>query len=115
MARSIAVRFGFSDGIRVLRDGSGREYSSLSAPLMHKSGRRPLMRQQLLDVKGSLSRQPHEHILEISVRVMPIDARRLNGHDPYAYLKDVLTRLLTQRVSDILELLPHRWCVSLTQ
>jgi hypothetical protein len=26
---------------------------------------------------------------------------QLNGHDPYAYLKDVLTRLPTQRASDI--------------
>jgi hypothetical protein len=31
----------------------------------------------------------------------------LNGHDPYAYLKDVLTRLPTQRASDIAQLLPH--------
>ncbi|MRU54449.1 transposase domain-containing protein, partial [Pseudomonas gessardii] len=28
---------------------------------------------------------------------------------PYAYLKDVLTRLPTQRASEIAELLPHRW------
>lgn len=34
---------------------------------------------------------------------------RLNGHDPYAYLKDVLTRLPTQRASEIEELPPHRW------
>ncbi|WP_415640277.1 transposase domain-containing protein, partial [Pseudomonas gessardii] len=26
-----------------------------------------------------------------------------------AYLKDVLTRLPTQRASEIAELLPHRW------
>jgi transposase len=34
---------------------------------------------------------------------------RLNGHDPYAYLKDVLERLPTQPNSRIQELLPHRW------
>ena len=34
---------------------------------------------------------------------------RMNGHDPYAYLKDVLTRLPTQRASDIYQLLPHNW------
>jgi hypothetical protein len=34
---------------------------------------------------------------------------KLNGHDPYAYLKDVLTRLPTQPASRIEELLPHRW------
>lgn len=34
---------------------------------------------------------------------------RMNGHDPYAYLKDVLTRLPTHKASHIEELLPHRW------
>lgn len=38
-----------------------------------------------------------------------IQSAKLNGHDPYAYLKDVLTRLPTQRDKDIGELLPHRW------
>lgn len=34
---------------------------------------------------------------------------KLNGHDPYAYLKDVLTRLPTHKNNKIAELLPHRW------
>lgn len=38
-----------------------------------------------------------------------IQSAKLNGHDPYAYLQDVLTRLPTQRNSTIGELLPHRW------
>ena len=38
-----------------------------------------------------------------------IQSARLNGHDPYAYLKDLLTRLPTQRASEIDQLLPHRW------
>jgi transposase len=38
-----------------------------------------------------------------------IQSAKLNGQDPYAYLKDVLTRLPTQRNSMIGELLPHRW------
>jgi transposase len=38
-----------------------------------------------------------------------IQSAKLNGHDPYAYLKDVLTRLPTQRASEIEALLPHRW------
>ena len=38
-----------------------------------------------------------------------IQSARLNGHDPYAYLKDVLTRLPTQPASDIAQLLPHNW------
>ena len=38
-----------------------------------------------------------------------IQSAKLNGHDPYAYLKDVLQRLPTQRAGAINELLPHRW------
>ena len=38
-----------------------------------------------------------------------IQSAKLNGHDPHAYLKDLLTRLPTQRASRIGELLPHRW------
>lgn len=38
-----------------------------------------------------------------------IQSARMNGHDPYAYLKDILTRLPTHKASCIEELLPHRW------
>ena len=38
-----------------------------------------------------------------------LHSAKLNGHDPYAYLKDVLTRLPTQPAGRIEELLPHRW------
>jgi hypothetical protein len=41
-----------------------------------------------------------------------IQSARLNDHDPYAYLKDVLTRLPTQRASEIDELLPYKWSPS---
>jgi transposase len=34
---------------------------------------------------------------------------RLNGHDPYRYLKDVLDRLPTQPDSRLGELLPYCW------
>jgi len=34
---------------------------------------------------------------------------RLNIHEPYAYLKGVLTRLPTQRASEVDQLLPHKW------
>ena len=37
-----------------------------------------------------------------------IQSAKLNGHDPYAYLKDVLTRL-PQKNNAIDELLPHNW------
>jgi hypothetical protein len=39
-----------------------------------------------------------------------VHSARLNGHDPYAYLRDILERLPTQPASRIDELLPHRWC-----
>lgn len=38
-----------------------------------------------------------------------VHSARLNGHDPYAYLRNVLERLPTQPASRVAELLPHRW------
>lgn len=38
-----------------------------------------------------------------------IQTAKLNGRDPYAYLKDILQRLPTHRVCNINELLPYRW------
>jgi transposase len=38
-----------------------------------------------------------------------IHSARLNGHDVYAYLKDVLERLPSQPMSRVGELFPHRW------
>ena len=38
-----------------------------------------------------------------------VQSAKLNGHDPYAYLKDALIRLPTQKNSQIHELLPHHW------
>jgi hypothetical protein len=38
-----------------------------------------------------------------------LNSARLNGHDPYAYMKDLLQRLPTHKMSAIGELLPHRW------
>lgn len=38
-----------------------------------------------------------------------IQSAKLNGHEPYAYLKDVLERLPTQKASAIHELLPQHW------
>jgi hypothetical protein len=38
-----------------------------------------------------------------------IQSARINGHDPYTYLKDVLARLPSQRASEIARLLPQRW------
>lgn len=38
-----------------------------------------------------------------------IESAKLNGHDPWAYLKDILTKLPTWPNSKLLELLPHNW------
>ena len=38
-----------------------------------------------------------------------IQSAKLNGLDPYAYISDELKRLLTHKVTQIEELLPHRW------
>jgi len=43
-----------------------------------------------------------------------IHSARINGHDPQAYLKDVLERLPTHKDKDIEELLPHRWQLPIT-
>jgi transposase len=41
-----------------------------------------------------------------------VQSAKLHGHDPWAYLRDVLQRLPTQLNSRIDELLPHRWAQS---
>jgi transposase len=38
-----------------------------------------------------------------------VQSAKLHGHDPWAYLSDVIARLPTQLNSRIDELLPHRW------
>ena len=38
-----------------------------------------------------------------------IHSAKLCGHDPHAYMRDVLERLPTHPASRIEELLPHRW------
>ena len=38
-----------------------------------------------------------------------IQSAKLNGHDPYAYLQDVLARLPTHKNNLVEQLLPHRW------
>ena len=40
--------------------------------------------------------------------------RTVRRNPPYAYMKDVLSRLSTERASQVGELLPHRWQPTLT-
>ena len=43
-----------------------------------------------------------------------IESAKLNGHDPWAYLKDVFERLPTLKNADLAQLLPHNWRASVT-
>jgi hypothetical protein len=38
-----------------------------------------------------------------------IESAKLNGHDPWAYLKDVFERLPTLKNADLASILPHNW------
>jgi transposase len=38
-----------------------------------------------------------------------IESAKLNGHDPWAYLKDVFERLPTLKNADLASILPHVW------
>ncbi|MCR5864074.1 transposase domain-containing protein [Aquincola sp. J276] len=38
-----------------------------------------------------------------------VQSGKLNGLDPWAYLRDVLTRIHTHPSQRLEELLPHRW------
>jgi len=38
-----------------------------------------------------------------------IESAKLNGHDPWVYLKDVLERLPTLKNRDLAQMLPHNW------
>jgi transposase len=44
-----------------------------------------------------------------AVMMSLLQSAKLNGHEPWAYLKDILTRMPMQLNSRIEELLPHRW------
>lgn len=44
-----------------------------------------------------------------AVMLSLIESAKLNGHDPWAYLKDVFERLPTLKARDLELLLPHNW------
>src|ERR1700683_2450984 len=73
----------------------------------------PLMR-QIKPIKAGKSRAEEIRLLmcpaQRAVTVMSlIQSAKLDGHDPYRYLKDVLERLPAQRVSRLGDLFPHGW------
>jgi len=51
--------------------------------------------------------QPAAHGQRATVVVSLVVSAKFNGHDPWAYLKDGLTRLLNRMKSSIDELLRH--------
>jgi putative transposase len=69
----------------------------------HRDYRTPLGRKNWLFAGSLRSGRRAAAIMSL------IQSAKLNGHEPYAYLKDVLTRLPTQKASAIDELLPHNW------
>ena len=52
---------------------------------------------------GQLAGQRAANIMSL------IETAKLNGHDPWAYLKDVFERLPTLKNSDLASILPHNW------
>lgn len=63
----------------------------------------------LLDVSTSRHDAPRSHQAVAAVVMSLVQSARMNGHDPWAYLRDVLERLPTHLNSRLDELLPHRW------
>jgi hypothetical protein len=59
--------------------------------------------------KPTLNAQYRSRIHECPPSFWGASEPRINGHDSYAYLKDVLERLTTHPASRIDDLLPHRW------
>lgn len=59
----------------------GLGYASTQLTLC-KLGRHPLMRQKVTDFTRPLRRQAREDVLQISIRIMPVEPRRLDQtHD----------------------------------
>jgi tetratricopeptide (TPR) repeat protein len=86
---------------RALRfDGSEQRVRSLLSDLATERS------QQRMLVKAEAQRKAGQRAAAV---MSLVQSARINGHDPYAYMKDILTRLPTQKNSQIGELLPHRW------
>jgi hypothetical protein len=59
---------------------------------------------------GRLKKEIRSHTGERSAVIYTlIESAKRHGHEPYAYLKDVLERLPSLKASDIESLLPANW------
>lgn len=103
--------------------------SSLAKAIGYTLGRWPALRVYLKDGRIHIDTNPTERALRgvavgrknylfagspnggrrAALVYSLIETCKLNGVDPYAYLKDVLTRLPTLPIRDLDELLPWRW------
>lgn len=64
----------------------------------------------LLNHRGGFPIRPARRTQAGAAAIMSlIQSARLNGHDLYAYLKNVLTPLPAQKNNQIAERRPHRW------
>ena len=61
-------------------------------------------RAQKLAIHGRVARGAQGRTIMSLIRTA-----KLNGHNSYAYLHDVLTPLPTHKNRDLGDLLPHRW------
>ena len=72
----------YSDAAKSAVNMDNGKRPAASEHTLQRSGRHPRMRQRSVDLADPLRRQPRHHIIEISIRIMPIDARRLaQTHD----------------------------------
>jgi transposase len=96
-------------------------FSAIRSPLPGGAGaealRQWLARQRGQVPDGSATRKAIECSLGRSAALIRyiddcmslIQSAKLNGHDPYRCLRDILERLPTQPASRLDELLPHKW------
>ena len=87
--------------------------ASLNAEVAKKSGISSSRQQSISSFRAALRSAPlmraSSWVSRPRGQMSVMQWAKLNGHDPWAYLKDVLTLLQTHMNSRIDELLPHRW------
>ena len=61
------------------------------------------------DLRAPAPPEPRDASERAAAITTRIESAKLNGHDPWAYFKDVLERLPTLKNADLHLLLPHNW------
>ena len=93
--------------------------ASLETPRRSQSERRPVrIKQQFALLRSCEASHERKNWLFVGSQLAGeraavlkslIESAKLNGHDPWAYLKDVFERLPTLKNRDLAQLLPHNW------